>query len=195
MGIEGYYPIQCLNSIFMKKRGFIKKTGFPVCLGISLIISMQALGNGSKDSLYSYKENDNFFTSNVMLNEISTRAFRHFKRTYPSVSKEEWIKDSEGFSVIFTTNDSMYCRVHYGPAGRFLEEFSFYRQKNIPRNIKESIKNMYGDYSILFASSMNDGSEIIFNVTLVDKYTVRTVEVSDGEVKTINEYRTDLADK
>ncbi len=94
-----------------------------------------------------------------------------------------------------TTNDSMYCRVQYGPGGRFLQEFTFYRQKNIPPDIKESIKNRYGDNSILFASSMNDGIEIIFNVTLVDNYTVRTVEISDGEIKTIIEYRADIADK
>ncbi len=44
----------------------------------TLGLGMRLLGNGSRDSLYSYEESDNFFTSNVMLNEISTKAFRHF---------------------------------------------------------------------------------------------------------------------
>lgn len=140
------------------------------------------------DSLYSYAINGGTFTSNVLLNDIKTRAFRHFLRNYPFAVNEEWIKYNDGYSVVFTAHDSILYHVYYDPTGRFREAFTFYTKDNMPLAIKQSITGRYKNYSVLFASAMNDGMRMIYNVTLTDNDMVKLVECYNGNVDIISQY-------
>jgi hypothetical protein len=57
--------------------------------------------------------------SNIRLNEISPRAYRHFQMNYPSVDRARWIRTTDGFVVVFMEGDS-FNETFYDSSGRFL---------------------------------------------------------------------------
>lgn len=165
----------------------MNKLGLILCLAIPIVYSPHANAQVPDNSIHYYKENDNTFTSNVFLNEISSRAYKHFLKNYSFASNEVWRKSAAGFLVTFTASDSTLYHVYYERSGRFQTAYTYY-QRGIPADIKESIKYNYKEYSVLSASGMNDGAKTIFDVSLIKDYMVRVVEITGREVRMINQY-------
>jgi hypothetical protein len=177
----------------------MKGTLLPVWATLCLAASMQAIGQEearmnlnvsyAKSSAFAYQEENNFFTSNVMLNVISPRAFRHFRRNYPAVSREQWSKNNGGFTVSFLDPDSTGFMIHYDAKGRYQNTLMYYQKKHIPLDIGSVVNYLYRDYAVFFVTGMNDGIRTIFDVALVNKKMVKTVEISgEGEVRMVNQY-------
>ncbi|MDP4147789.1 MAG: hypothetical protein Q8927_06300 [Bacteroidota bacterium] len=166
----------------------------PVSALLCLSTSMQTMGQEpGKLNAFAYQEGNNSFTSNVMLNEISPRAFRHFKRNYPMVIREQWAKSRAGFSVSFSDPDSTCFMIHYDAKGRYQNTLMYYRRMHMPIYIGRVVKYLYEDYDVSFVAGMNDGIRTTFDVALVKKKMVKTVEISgEGEVTMINQYENEV---
>jgi len=175
----------------------MNKKGLFLCLVIPVAYSLQVSGQGEVAMLnknfsnfnHLYEENGNNFTSNVFLNEISTRAYKHFGTHFPFAVNEVWKKTSAGYVVSFTTPDSTLYHVYYDLKGRFLDALSYYNNENIPADIKQSVDRLYKGYAILIGSAIDDGVKTIYNVSIVRDYAVKVVEFSGSEVRTINQYQ------
>ncbi len=57
---------------------------------------------------YRYPFSNGIFTSNVPLNEISPRAFRHFLKTFPQINDEKWTMTSQGIVASFVYNSAFH---------------------------------------------------------------------------------------
>jgi hypothetical protein len=143
---------------------------------------------GGGDSSYCYREADNFFSSNVMLNEINARAFRHFKKNYRSVSNEKWVKNADGISVCFLSGDSVIYHLYYNRAGRFLKVCTFYNEENMPPDLKRSIDRVFGNYSVLSAAGLNDGIKASINVVLARGQTVKVLRAWGPSMYALDHY-------
>src|ERR1022692_4171814 len=53
---------------------------------------------------YNLGGGDNTVKSNVPLNEINIHAFRHFRKRFPNVSGETWLKADQCYIVTFMEN-------------------------------------------------------------------------------------------
>ncbi len=149
-------------------------------------------GNGNSQG----KEPDNFsynvmgeqFTSNVPINEISSVAFRHFKRKFPAVANESWIKTGKGYSVSFTEPDSSINHVYYDSEGGFVEQITYYIGKNIPENVRDLTDHLYHGYTATIATKLQNNASIVYGATLTNGNATRLIEFHNGQVDTLNEF-------
>ena len=107
---------------------------------------------------YHYDDNKNSITSNVPLNELSTKAYRHFEKNYAEVNKETWTKVSAGTVVTFI-NNSAFCKIFYNTKGDFVYSFKYYDQKNCSAELTKMIGHAYPGYTIISVVELFDGNK------------------------------------
>src|SRR5258708_25654815 len=96
------------------------------CLfNLSLLLSMalfpymtNAQSSGGLPVSYKFGGERNNFHSNVPLNEINIHAFRHFRKRWPAVTRETWVKGEGGDMVSFKEN-SLYSQTRFEVSGVF----------------------------------------------------------------------------
>jgi hypothetical protein len=129
----------------------------------------------------------NTLTSNVPLNEINTRAFRHFHRLFPSaVDGEHWFKSPDGYQVSFLL-DAQPHQAYFDRRGSYLYSLRYYGGKEIPRAAGDLIKLKYPGYEIGVVTEITDGEKTFFLVRIANSSFVRTLSVCDGRIDMIEE--------
>jgi hypothetical protein len=115
------------------------------------------------------------FDSNVPLNEISVRAFRHFQQQFPAgATSEYWFKSSEGYKVSFNLNGHGLV-AYFDKHGAFLCSMKYYTQKEIPRETGELIKSKYPGYTIEMVTEVFDGQMTFLRVQIADTSSLRVL--------------------
>lgn len=137
-------------------------------------------GNGNRD------EGRNNMTSNVPLNEINIRAFRHFQKRYPLVSGESWLKTDGGYVVSFMEN-ARRNQAHYDLKGGFLYTIQYYSGMDIPADAAVLIKKYYSAYSILVVTGITDGEKTFWLAKIVNPSSVKTVSICDGKIELVED--------
>lgn len=159
-----------------------------VLIGLCMLLSVAVRVSG-QDSVYAYQTDGNSFTSNVYLNQLPSKAFRHFRKNWPMVTGERWMKTGGGFSAYYGVPDSVYHHVLYDGAGHFEKALVYYAQGEAPAPLKASMKIACPDYTVLYASEMDEGEKKIYEVMLADAFSVKVVDVADDDITTVYEYR------
>jgi len=153
-----------------------------VCL---LSVSATAAQSMSPLVTYHFPAPDDSLTTNVPLNEISTRAFRHFVKDFGHIPSATWRKGERGYSVKFYSADSVLHIVDYDLRGGRCDDHLYYNDANAPADIRAWMARVYSGDSILFVNELNDGSKSIYNVGLTAKGELRIVEIRNEEIRTI----------
>jgi len=108
------------------------------------------------------------FDSNVPLNEISVKAFRHFQRLFPTgATSEYWFKSPEGYKVSFNLNAHSLL-AYFNKHGAFLCSMKYYTQKEIPRETGDLVKSKYPGYSIDMVTEVFDGQSTFLRVQIAN---------------------------
>jgi hypothetical protein len=106
------------------------------------------------------------FESNVPLNEISVKAFRHFQQLFPTgATSEYWFKSPEGYKVSFNLNAHSLL-AYFDKHGAFLCSMKYYTQKEIPRETGELVRSKYPDYTIDLVTEVFDGQSTFLRVQI-----------------------------
>src|ERR1700748_1954207 len=72
-------------------------------------------------------------SGNVPLNEINTRAYRHFHKLFPAAENGEyWFKSIDGYLVTFMQRERYY-KAYFDPRGDYRYSLTWYPGKEIPR--------------------------------------------------------------
>jgi hypothetical protein len=113
------------------------------------------------------------FDSNVPLNEISVKAFRHFQRLFPTgATGEYWFKSTEGYKVSFNLN-AHNLLAYFDKHGAFLCTMKYYTQKEIPRETGELVKSKYPGYGIDMVTEVFDGQTTFLRVQISNASSLR----------------------
>jgi hypothetical protein len=129
---------------------------------------------------------ENPIISNVPLNEINIHAFRHFRRLFPSVSGESWVKSADGYIVSFMEN-ALRHQAHFDRRGAFLYSLNYYAGKDVPGDLGGSIKKKYPDYGIIVVTEITDGEKTFYFVKIENSSSVKTLSVCDGKMEVTEE--------
>jgi len=132
---------------------------------------------------YHFTADDEYVTSNVPLNEISARAFRNFIRTFGFVPAAIWRKEDQGYTVRWYTGDSVGYIVHYTPRGMLFDTHVYFTPRNAPKEIRNDMKQLYPEYSILFVNELADGEHPLYEVGLTGDGLTLIVDVKDKAVQ------------
>jgi hypothetical protein len=137
---------------------------------------------------YKYLLSNNNVSSNVRLNEISTRAFRSFSKSYPDVSAEIWTKTANGLAVSFNLNSKNY-KVFYGKNGHFLYSLIYYEGSSCANELTKAIAETNTGFHINNVVEVFDGNKLRYGLTISNDQFYRDMEYHDGEMKMLEEYK------
>ena len=125
-------------------------------------------------------------TCNVPLNEINIHAYRHFRKLYPRVEGESWLKMQDGYIVSFT-GDSMQHQVHFDLRGNFLYTVKYYSQSLVSSELKGMIQKKYPDYVIDVVTEITDGEKTLYLIKIENSSSVKTLAFADGRMEVYEE--------
>jgi hypothetical protein len=129
---------------------------------------------------------ENTIISNVPLNEINIHAFRHFRKMFPSVSGESWLKMEEGYTVSFIENGRRTL-VRFNPKGGFLYSVKYYAGAAIPAETGTQIMKKYPGYHIGVVTEITDGVKTYIQVKIENPSFVKTISVCDGKMELVED--------
>lgn len=126
------------------------------------------------------------------LNDINIRAVRDFTQRFKETPDVKWYKLKNGYVAQFFS-DSIQTRADYNMHGHWLITIRYYKEKEMPRDIRSLIKSTYFDYTIMLVKEINGRIEgqdkIVYEVQLEDASTLKTIRVFDGETEVIGDYK------
>lgn len=128
----------------------------------------------------------NSLTSNVPLNEINIHAYRHFRKRWPAVTGETWVKGAEGYIVSFIEK-SLRCQARFDTRGGFLYSLKYYAGSAISSDLAGLIRKKYPDYGIDVVTEITDGEKVLYLVKIESLSSVKTLSVTDGQVEVLEE--------
>jgi hypothetical protein len=134
-----------------------------------------------------YSEPGDVFRSNVPLNEINVRAFRHFRHRYAAgATAEYWFKSADGYQVSFNLSGH-HQQAFFDLHGIFLYAMKYYDGKDLPRETGKIIKRRYPDYNIDVVTEITDGVKTFYRVQIVNPFFVKTLSVIDDRIEVTEE--------
>ncbi|HLY71485.1 MAG TPA: hypothetical protein VKR53_17240 [Puia sp.] len=136
---------------------------------------------------FRYTVAGNTLASNVPLNEISARAFRHFSRNYSFAVSEKWTKITNGIVVSFIRNSKNY-RIAYTKKGNFLFSLVYYQGSECSDELMSMIARTYPGFHIKNATELFDGNKLIFGLMISNGELNRSLEYRDGRIRILEEY-------
>jgi hypothetical protein len=174
-----------MNDCLLKRSLFLGILLLPVLTrGQDGVTKGQEITRGQGE--YAVYNPDGAITSNVPLNEINIHAFRHFRRRWPNVSGESWIKSEDGYIVNFTAN-ALHHQAHFDKRGAFLYSLKSYTDKDVSRDLEGLIKNKYREYAINVVTEITDGEKTFYLVRIENSSSVKTLSVCDGKIEVLEE--------
>jgi hypothetical protein len=142
----------------------------------------------AQEPVYTYVLAGDSISSNVPLNEINTKAFRHFEEDYGHVSQQDWRKYKDGYSVTFMTQDSALYHVFYSMHGAAGNVHVYYTAAATPAEVMDRLNVEYKGCPVLYGAESIDRQRTVFEVGLLVKNKLRIVQVREGDIKVIHEY-------
>ena len=182
----------------MKKILFL---GFTAILLVSLASSIALSQNlyistnsdlpiGSETDSFSMQLNSIKKSNVLRLNEVSSKAVRHFNRTYKNADAVIWTKLTDGnggFGASFVS-DGIPTSVRYDQGGNYEACFREYFDDNLPREIRHRVKSNYYDFAIRYTKEVNMLDNTIYIITLEDKVSWKNILVTEYKIVVLKEF-------
>jgi len=205
-GIGPYTTIVLIqhSTLFLIKLTIMKKIFFMGFTAILLagsacnIALSQNLNNSTNSDLPIGSENDSFSmqlnsikkSDALRLNEVSSKAVRHFKQTYKNADSVKWSKLTDGkggFGASFVS-DGISTIVRYDLGGNYDCSFREYYEDNLPKQVRHQVKSVYYDFTIRFIKEVNMYDNTVYLITLEDKASWKHILVTEHKIVVLKEF-------
>jgi len=124
----------------------------------------------------------------VSLNEISTRAYRHFEKHYSYANDPFWLKQDGCYIVSFTGRDER-TEVYYDHRGYFQSEARYYGPSALDAGIKKLVGLSYPGFKIAVIIDIKNGEKQFRLFKLYDRMVFKTVRYLDGKMEVLEEFQ------
>jgi hypothetical protein len=122
------------------------------------------------------------------LSDIHPRAVKDFQKSFKDITNEQWSRLDDGYIASFTT-DSVRMRIGYNRKGSREYTMRYYGEKKLPHEVRDIVKSVYYDYTILGVSEISFDDQPVYLVYIQDETHLKTVGVYDGEMQVIRNYK------
>jgi hypothetical protein len=154
----------------------------PAAMGVDAVAKIGASARAGYGATTSDITGNNIH-SNVPMNEISPRAFRHFRKNFRAISDENWYKYDQGYLVSFVVN-SFRHQAWYNPDGSFMCSVKYYSGKELDEQTDMQVRRQFPGYQIKVVMEITDDCHKTFYlVTIEDPATIKTLFICDGKIE------------
>jgi len=159
------------------------------CLGLIFTPCFTSGQNDYHPAAYTHATGPgNDISCNVPLNELNSRACRHFHRLFRTVTGTEfWIKSPDGYQVDFTMADGHQRQAYFDLKGFYRYSVKFYSGKEIPREQGDLIRYRFAGYQINVVTEITDGEKIVYLVRIFNPSNVKNVCICEGKIDVLEE--------
>jgi hypothetical protein len=158
---------------------------------VLLLVFFVPATNRAQEAGYRFMVSGDSLTSNVPMNEISPQAFRHFEKQFGVVASTTWYKYGNGYLVRFSALDSSQYYIYISRRGILSKTIISFTVSNVPREVRAAMAAYDRGGYILFAGELLEGEKPLYEVGLADASMVRIVDMKDGNVQMVYEYKRD----
>ena len=143
----------------------------------------------------SYAQNELSFVSQsfdgkdfrLPVNELNSKAVRHFNHDFKFAENETWFKIKDGFTAKFMMDNIQY-RVGYDKKGNWLNTMKIYHEAEMPQTIRHQVKSIYYDYAITQIQELELKNQIVYIVHIDNNDGFKKLYISDDEMNVMEEY-------
>ena len=119
---------------------------------------------------------------------IHPHAVKDFEKSFKGITNEKWSKLNDGYIASFTV-DSVQTSIAYSRKGVSLYTIRSYGGKKLPYQIRDIVKSVYYDYTIVGVTEVYFDDEPIYILYIQDKTHLKTIGVYDGEMQEVRNYK------
>lgn len=113
---------------------------------------------------------------------VSSKAIKHFNKTFKNVADEKWYEMPDGYRANFTQKD-IRCRLDYDKNGTWMHTIKYYDEKKLPVEVRRVVVSSYLDYSIRTVEEIEAPHDVKFYVIhLEGEKDWINIKVSDNEI-------------
>jgi len=120
------------------------------------------------------------------LNEISTRAYRYFHKTWSAVKDETWYKTDKELIVSFKSNGHLK-KAFFNPRGSFLYSIEYYPGIDLSPDVTGMIQKKYPDFQIDAVTQVSNPDRVLYFVHIKNASFIRTISVIEEKVEVYEE--------
>jgi len=121
------------------------------------------------------------------INNVNSKALRHFTKAYQNPSEVKWVKLTTGFRVHFVSN-GIDTRTYYNKRGACEAIVRYYYEKDMSANIRHQVKTIYYDFKIFLITEITADHKTAYLIKIEDNTSWKTVKIVDNEMEVIEEY-------
>ena len=126
-------------------------------------------------------------TFRLPVNELNSKAVRHFNNEFSFADNEKWFKIRDGFTVKFMANDIQY-RVGYNKKGNWVNTLKIYYEPEMPQSIRHLVKRAYYDYAITLIEELAIKNQVTYIIHIDNGIGFKKLLLVDGEMTIMEEY-------
>lgn len=143
--------------------------------GLILILSFFSLNVFSQQL-------DNSGFALLRMNEVNTRATRHFLQNFSPSSTVKWFQNELHYVATFTEGDST-DRVYYKSNGNFDFCIKYYRADALEPYLRSVVFKKFPGCEILTITELTDLETKELSIKIKDGIYIRTLSCSDGDIE------------
>jgi hypothetical protein len=122
------------------------------------------------------------------VNDVNVRAMRDFVSRYGEPDDVKW-HNSKGSYIAVFFRDSIQYRVMYSSRGDLSYVMKYYEEKQMPRNIRATVKSTYYDYKIYIVQEVEmPDHPPVYIVNLQGETDWKKVKLCQGEMEMVEEF-------
>ena len=125
---------------------------------------------------------------NNALRGIPPRAVKDFEKSFKGITNEHWSRLDDGYIATFTA-DSVQTMIAYNRKGTWHHTIRSYSEKKLPRKIRDIVKSVYYDYTIVSVAEVYFDYQPIYIVYVQDETHLKTLGVYEGEMQEVRNYK------
>jgi hypothetical protein len=181
-----------MKKIFFISFAVIFLTGFATG-----VVAQQELNNTAKLNSSAILKNNSFYSQSnskkssgaLYLNEVPSKAIRHFIQFYKNAGDAKWIKltdGTDGFAACFV-EDRIQTWVLYDKKGFYNFLFREYFEDKLPQNIRHRVKSIYYDFDIASVKEINMNDNTVYIITIENNACWKKILLSENEISVMED--------
>jgi len=164
----------------------MKKLILMLVFSATIVLLSTTMGYTQNDISFVYHNSDSKDVS-LPVNDLNTKAVRHFNQEFGFAQNEAWFKIRDGYTVKFKTDEIQY-RIGYNKKGNWLNTVKIYHEPELNQTIRHIVKSNYYDYTIALVEEITVKNSTSYVVHIDNEKGFKKLYVSDGEINVMEEF-------
>ncbi len=161
-------------------------TGLFACFALAIGHAQTPAENEPSAATNGYAANYTPATT-IPTHGIEAKAVRNLYNAYGDNNNETWYATAYGFRAKFKQHQVTFM-ADYNKKGGWIRTVKTYGQDNLPKELREKVRQTYYDYQITLVQEINQNKQTIYLVSIADNNAWMIVRLEGDDMETIESY-------